>query len=386
MVPAGALNRAFQISVGFGAGNIGDEFMGRAFWDALPLNISLDVALFPEHARQRAPYPSRHRYVPVEWSGNENRYVENAPGLLVGDTPVTEAEGLRWPLKFLAPRLLHFHQRGLPVYALGTGVDLLASKCAREIFRRAFHPIRSWTVRSEPCRKALLEMGVFPDRVIVGADWAWLYRKSCDRRDWAAGQLRVLGIDPAAPLLIANVVNILWQGATEARRNIASALDRLSVENGFQICFFSNECRDGEFFDHAAASQIRGLMRRPAVLFPNLYYSPDEALGILSHATVTVAQRYHFAIQSLLAGSIPVCLVRGQKMHGLVEELDLPAPGSIDCVESANLETAVLTTWQRRVQLLRRLDESTAALRERASHNLDLIRQDCPEINGPVYR
>jgi polysaccharide pyruvyl transferase WcaK-like protein len=229
-------------------------------------------------------------------------------------------------------------------------------------------------------------MGVPPERVIVGADWAWLYRKSCGRRDWAAGQLRALGIDPGAPLLIANVVNMLWQDATHARRNIASAFDRLSAEHGFQICFFSNECRDGEFFDHAAASQIRGLMRRPAVLFPNLYYSPDEALGVLSHATVTVAQRYHFAIQSLLAGSIPVCLVRGQKMRGLVEELDLPAPGSIESVESANLETAVLTTWQRRDQLVRRLGESTTSLRERARRNLDFMRRDCPEINSPVYR
>jgi hypothetical protein len=123
--------RAFQISVGFGAGNIGDEFMARAFWDALPENVRLEIPLFPEHVRQREPYPLRHRYLPVHWEGNENSHVESMPGLLVGDTPVTEAEGLHWPLGFLEPRLEHFHRRGLPVDALGVGVDRLQSAAAR---------------------------------------------------------------------------------------------------------------------------------------------------------------------------------------------------------------------------------------------------------------
>jgi polysaccharide pyruvyl transferase WcaK-like protein len=374
------ISRAFQISVGFGAGNIGDEFMAHAFWDNLPPSLSLEVALFPEHARQHEPYPPQHHYVPVRWGGNENEHVGDAPGLLAGDTPVTEAEGLHWPLEFLAPRLTHFHDRGLPVYALGVGVDRLESQAACDLFRSAFLPIRSWTVRSAACRDALLAMGVPDDDVIVGADWAWLYRPRLNRQEWAVEQLRALGLDPSAPLLIANIVNMIWQDAIEARRAIAASFDELSARHGFQVCFFSNECRDGEFFDFAAAGQIRDMMKRPAVLFPNLYYSPDEALGVLSHATVTVAQRYHFAIESVLAGSVPVCLIRGQKMRGLVEEMDMPAAGTVERTDSAQLTSTVLRAAENRSAECSRLQAYSLKLRDRARRNLEFLARDFPEL------
>src|SRR5688500_2847583 len=49
--------RAHQICNGLGAGNIGDELMARAFWDALPAGLRLTVDVFPNHTQQREPYP-----------------------------------------------------------------------------------------------------------------------------------------------------------------------------------------------------------------------------------------------------------------------------------------------------------------------------------------
>jgi polysaccharide pyruvyl transferase WcaK-like protein len=264
-------------------------------------------------------------------------------------------------------------------------VDQLETAAARDLFQRAFLPVRSWTVRSESCQRALLDLGANPAKVTVGADWAWLYRARRDLRGWAAGRLREAGVDPVAPLLLANVVNMIWTDASDARRAIAAAFDELSARHGFQICFFSNECRDGEFFDFAAASQIRDLMSRPAVLFPNHYYSPDEVLGLLSLATVAVAQRYHFAIESAMAGCVPVCLVRGQKMRGLVEELDLPAPGTIDRVDSQQLLEAVLQAAAGREAEVVRLRTLAARLRDRARRNLEFLRRDFPDWEAVRY-
>jgi polysaccharide pyruvyl transferase WcaK-like protein len=368
MIPSGA----FQISTGLGAGNIGDEIMARGFWDSLPPTISLEVALFPWHGRHRAPYPGQHRYRDVDWAGNENGHVTGGMGLMVGDTPVNEAEGLHFPLGFLRPRLRHFHERGIPVHAIGVGVDRLGQPEGLELFRDAFLPIRTWTVRSEFCREALLAMGVSGDRIAVGADWAWSYRPRGDRREWAADVLRRLGVDPAAPLVIANLVNMIWQDAHAARRAVAAALDRIAAM-GFEICFFNNECRDGEFFDFAAASQIRDLMRRRAVLIPNLYYSADEAIGLLSHATVAVGQRYHFVLEAILAGSVPVCLLRGQKMRALAAELGLPAPGSIESVEEDALVAAILGAARTRDAEIRRLSAASDVMRQRAGKNLYFV-------------
>jgi polysaccharide pyruvyl transferase WcaK-like protein len=233
-------------------------------------------------------------------------------------------------------------------------------------------------VRSEACRSALLDLGVAPERVAVGADWAWLYRPRRDRREWAAEQLRRAGVEPTAPLLLANVVNMLWQGAAEARAAIAAAFDELSSRHGFQIGFFANECREGEYFDHAAARQIRALMARPAAVLPNWYYSPDETLGLLAHAAVTVSQRYHFALESVLAGTVPVCLVRGQKMRGLVEELGLRVPGTVDRVEAGALAAAVVEAAAGGMEEKARLAQAAGRLRERAGRNLRFLLEESP--------
>jgi hypothetical protein len=166
MVPSSTspARRLFQIANGQGAGNIGDELMNRAFWRALPEDVALEVEVFPNARQQSEPYPARHRYVEIDWSGAPLPS-PSVPGLLVGDTPVTDTLGTGWPLGFLAPRLDAFHAARLPVDALGVGVEPLGSTEARDLFRRALLPVRSWTVRSERCRERLLDLGVPAERV-----------------------------------------------------------------------------------------------------------------------------------------------------------------------------------------------------------------------------
>ena len=146
--------RAFQICNGLGSGNIGDDLMAWAFWNRIPDDLLLDIPLLPESARQHEPYRSGHRYLLVDWERNECA-ATRLPGLLVGDTPVTDAEGVQWPMAFLAPRLRHFHQHGLPVDVVGAGVEGCGCAEGRALFHDAFVPIRSWTVRSASCRDAV---------------------------------------------------------------------------------------------------------------------------------------------------------------------------------------------------------------------------------------
>jgi len=366
--------RLFQIANGLGAGNIGDDLMAFAFWDALPPHITLDVAVFADGPPRRKPYPERHRYVPVIYYGNESEQAGKAAGLLVGDTPVTEAEGLHWPLEFLAPRLEYFHKHSLPVDAVGVGVDRLLSAAGRELFRRCFLPIRSWTVRSSRCREALLDLGVAESRIVVGADWSWLYRVHEDRQEWAKAIWRGLGADPEKPLLVVNVVHLIWQSLTDVKKAIAAALDELSAHDGLQIAFFANEARPGEFFDAEAARSIQALMKEPSVRVPNQYYSPDETLSMLSYATATVSERYHFTVESVLAGTVPVNIARGQKMAGLIEELGLAAAGSIEQVSADELVEAVRKAVEQRERLLKQLDLARRHLAARATNNLTFVR------------
>lgn len=365
--------RAYQICNGLGAGNIGDEFMALAFWGALPRGLRLDVEVFPKHAEQRAPYPGPHRYLQLDWEGQPAIVSPGMPGLLVGATPVTESLSVHWPLEFLARRLRAFHDARQPVDAVGVGVEPLRSPQARQVFARDFGPIRSWTVRSAASRAALLQLGVAEDRVEVGADWAWLYRPRRDLRAWGAETWVRLGVDPAAPLLVANVVNEKWRDRSEVKAAVAGALDELAGKHGLQVAFFCNEVREGEFYDLAAARETQALMKTRSVIVPHLYWDPDEVLGLLSHAAVALAGRYHFTVAAALAGAPPVGIPRSEKVQDLFGELGVEGVGTMEGVDPDRIVDGVLETLKARSEVERRLAGARERLAARAARNLALV-------------
>jgi polysaccharide pyruvyl transferase WcaK-like protein len=353
--------------------------MSRALWDRLPAAARLEVELFPAHVLNRERYPARFEYLPVSENGAARAAEAGIPGLLACGTPVNETEGLDFPMRFIAERLRCFHQHGAPVDAVGVGIDWLHSKRGRQLFQEDFLPIRSWTVRTAACRDALIDLGVREDRIIVGADWAWLYRPRKDLREWGAKTWASLGIDLARPLLAVNLVNLVWRSRSDAKAEMASALDCLQFRHGFQIAFFCSECRSGEMFDFAAASDVKALMERPPVIVPNLYYSPDEALGLLAHVQIAVSARYHFAVLAAMAGTLPVCVVRGHKMRGLVEELGLAASCTIEKVDAAKLVDDVLSADSGRSESLETLKLLRTHMAVRATSNLAFFRMFHPD-------
>lgn len=366
------LLRAVQIANGLGAGNIGDELMAGAFWDALPPPVTLEVALFAESASYRAPYPPRHRYHPVDYHAGEG-HIAHWPGLLVGGTPVTEREGIHFPLQFLRTRLLPFHERGIPVDAVGIGVEELSSLEGRALFQEAFSPIRSWTVRTEKARAALLDLGIPPERVRTGADWAWLHVPQSQNQEWARKTWLDAGADLARPLVVVNTVNLQWRHTTTAA--LAATLDTLADRHSVQLGFFANDCRPGELFDTAAGDDLRACLRHPLLRLPPLYYSAAEAIALLSCATITLGHRYHFLVQSVLAGSVPVALPRGPKMQELAEELELLSAGAVTALDPDYAIAVCEQALSQRAVIRARIERHQQTLRARAAQNLSFLRE-----------
>ena len=371
-----------HIHSGLGCGNIGDELMARSFWNRLPPDMRVEVEIGRWAVRQREPYPEQHRHVPVgrrvalrRWAGSLRPGPRPQAGLLVGTTPIQEAEGLA-SIRHVASRVRRAELDGLPVDAVGVGVEPLRSPDATALFRQGFGRVRSWTVRSEPCRQALLELGVPGDRVRIGADWAWLHRPRQDRTRFAHELWRSIGIDPGRPLLVANLVNLVWRDRHDTKRAIAAAFDRVAAEHRLQVAFYCNDYRHGAEMDGAAAREVMGLMRQPSRLVPPAYYSADEALALLGAALVTVGQRYHFIVQTVLTGTaVPVAIPRLQKMAGLVADLGCPAAGSIERVDGDELAARITEAATERAAWLARLAAARARLAARAAANLDLVWQ-----------
>ena len=299
IVGGGTRPAAFLLPIGLGAGNIGDELINRVLWRSIPEAISLAVPLFGEGPPQRAAYPDRHRYLPIG-------AMPQGPALLVGGT-ISDAEGVHFPLQFLAPRLIRCHQRGWWVEAHGVGVDPIRTEAGRLVFQEAFLPLRKWTVRSEGCRESLLELSVPAERIVVAADWAWLHKPTDELRDWARRVWREWGRDEARPLAVVNLVQD-WEGLTAALQSLASQ---------YQVALYSNDARvDAPDQRLAAGLHWKGLRVPPES------YSPEETIALLAEAHVVVAQRYHTAVEAALGGARVVLLSRpGRKIHSLGKEL-----------------------------------------------------------------
>ena len=367
--------KAIHIFNGPGAGNIGDELMLHGLDSQLPADFALHMFLHENHTGQRQPYPARFHAETLQLPPPtfELDHAGEHPGLLAGATVITDSEGWGWPLSFLAPRIQHFSDHGLPVDAVGIGADFLVTPEGRKLFTDHFLTVRSWTVRDAAGREGLIDAGVAPERVAVGADWAWLFQSPCDYGPWAAEYLTSLGIRLGEPLLI---VNVFWQGqglSLPIWNDIAAALDQLHERDGLQIAFFCNEVRHPGF-DRTAVETIQSFMQQPSTLIPNLYFAPGEAIAILRHATATLGQRYHYCVQSVLAETVPVNLGRSPKISGLCLELGLRPCGSLTEMDREEIAAAVREAIAARPTLIPTLQDRRHALAARALHNLDFFR------------
>ena len=141
-----------------------------------------------------------------------------------------------------------------------------------------------------------------------------------------------------------------------------------------QVLFFCNESREGDYFDQAASAEVREGMGHPSIMMPSRYYEPNEMISLLSCMQLTISQRYHFTLFSVLADVYPISIQRGQKMEGLNQVLDLPFVGDMTHLDEKSIEReieAVLNDAEAKMEPLR---VRRKHLEARAMNNLSLLR------------
>lgn len=364
--------RVLQLFNGLGSGNLGDELMALGLWAHWRPNSLTTIEYWPE-SHPHKYYPKKANYTPWPGSaGYQDKISDFDLILLAGDTPVNEMLGLEWPLQSLEGPLLAAHQAQVPVVAIGVGVDLLKSEAALKIFAQAYLPIKTWSVRSPACRAALVKMGVNRHKITLAADLAWLHRPQrlqIKARSWLIAN----GVNPDIPFLAVNVVHEKWGENHDFQVSIARALDEFVGKSGWPVVFIANEIRSGNFYDCAAGMRLHRLMQEKSFLLPTQKCHPDLIISILELAAGVVAQRYHFAIEAILAGQRPVVFQRGQKMTGLINELHLPCCGKMgEILAPERLYNQIKKA--RRPQAMLHQKWLVAQMRHRAAENMNLLQ------------
>ena len=364
--------RVHQLDTGLGSGNTGDD----ATFLAAQAHLGSEFQLSTEvHSLERTEVlPMEVRYLSVKDPEAIEESIREADLVfLIGDTPVMDQWGLAWPLQANAGKLRLCHDLGKSVHALGVGVDRLQDPEGLRIFQEAYLPIASWSVRSRNCKQALLEMGVSEEKIVVGADWAWLLSPQIDS-EWANESLQKAGASTDKLPIGVNLVNEIWKDNGEMKKIWGAFLDRLIEQYDARIFFFCNESREGDYFDQVAAAAVRQEMRHPSIMVPSRYYQPKEMISLLSCMQLNLSQRYHFTLFSVLADVYPISIQRGQKMEGLNQELDLPFVGDMTHLDEKSIEREVEGILNDAEAKMEPLRVRRKHLEARAMNNLSLIR------------
>jgi polysaccharide pyruvyl transferase WcaK-like protein len=371
--------RVHQLDTGLGSGNTGDDAMFLGAHAHLPSEFVMSTEV---HSLARASIlPRGVNYIlATNGSAVEESIRAADMALLIGDTPIMDQWGLEWPLQSNAVKLRICHHLGKPVHALGVGVDRLVNPEGLRIFQDCYAPIESWSVRSLYCKEALQEMGIPAEKIALGADWAWLLSPAIDR-EWAREWLNRCGAAESGIKIGINLVNEIWKDNQRIKDNWARLLDCLIERYGAQVFFFCNESRPGEYYDRAAAEDVRSRMRHPSILLPDRYYQPAEIVSLISLMSLTISQRYHFTLFSVLADVVPLSIQRGQKMRDLNQELGLPPIGDMMQPDSEGILREMEEILQDSEPKLHHLRLRRIQLATRAHNNLSLLMQHLPSYH-----
>lgn len=380
--------KVHMLFTGLGAGNIGDEVMFAGFLNAIYPPLPMTVDVYDRDAPIVKTLPQEFIYLNYyEEEACLKAALDSDIVLLVGGTPVMEDWGLDWPMCFHAKQVTELNRHGRDIFSVGVGVDRLVTNEGRRIFSDNHLNIKSWTVRSNNCRGALIDLGVSDDRIRVGADFAWLFEPDMCERVWAEDYLIKSGIDVTRQILGINVVNEKWADDIKMKKEIAFALDRVSQNTGIQVAFLCNETREGAYFDLEASKQVASFMNSKSIILGNSYFTPSQMSALLSFLTIAVSQRYHFTILNVLAKTPVLSFSRGQKLLSLLQEFGETPLGSMENLDGENLYANIMNGLKEKEEIKKRQQTARILLGIRAykntfflSNKKDYMKPLCPQL------
>jgi polysaccharide pyruvyl transferase WcaK-like protein len=359
----------------YGCGNIGDEATLQGFARLIALTgkrLHVSVGSHdPSHTRRVEP---RFRYFPADrrnWKKWLAKRISSAV-VVAGGTPIMDCLG-KWPLCEVTPLMEAAQHRRQPIGFIGIGTERLARKESRQIVAERLGPcVRVWTVRSWRDQARLVEYGIPADRIAIAADMAWLLDPVSP--EWGQRRLLDWGLGDDRRLLGVNFVGEkgLLEREPQLFEKLAQFLDSLIQENRVFVLFLSNEVRDDETFDTAAAQKTRTLMKHAAKTFiaPNEYLSPQQMLSLVGNCYATMSMRYHFCLFSALQGVPFLALQRSDKVVDLCNDLNWPYGKELRGFSTTELVEAYREMEIQALPLVEDLRTNVEALRQRAIDNL----------------
>ena len=239
---------------------------------------------------------------------------------------------------------------GKPVMLYANGIGPVRKKNNRRRVKKAVERACVVTLRDHSSAKELTAMGVKRNDLHVTADPVFHLAPASEAR--SRELLEQAGLTPGTPFVAVSVRD--WPGADRFPGELAILCDHLRLKHGLEVLFLLMQpSRDLD-----TTQKVRQAMKEPSFLL-EAPCTPRELMGVLGQAKLCLAMRLHTLIFAARMAVPSMGLVYDPKVESYLQELDLPAAGTVERFDS---RAAIL----RADALMGRYDEVLAALLEKS--------------------
>lgn len=206
---------------------------------------------------------------------------------------------------------------GIPTFFYAQGIGPLRRPIARWLVRVAAERAAGITVRDEPSRQLLKEIGVRKPSIEVTADPAFCL--NIPSKEAAGILLKNSGIDPERPSI--GVSLRPWEKTADPFSAPAALLPALESACGKQVILIPMQQPGDSEFALETAKRSGSATRFPVL---GGVHSPREILGVTARMEAVVAMRLHTLIFAVRAGVPPFALSYDPKVENLMQLIGRP--------------------------------------------------------------
>lgn len=255
------------------------------------------------------------------------------------------------------------------VVIYGQGIGPLRGGLARRLTRRVLNRCDLITVRDEASRQELERLGVRGAPVVVTADPVLSLEPPSPGDQPFIRADRPLGGDRQGPLV--GIFPREWRGREDYKTVLAKVADHLADRVGAAIALIPMQNPE----DTRVCEEIRGLMRRPAVVLGGRHGVGDLLTGIFPGLELVIGMRLHALIFAALSGVPMVGLSYDPKIDAFLEALGQRPVGTTDALSLSEVTSRLDDAWERRGAIREEMARRLTALRGRADENAALAAQ-----------
>jgi polysaccharide pyruvyl transferase CsaB len=237
--------------------------------------------------------------------------VRRSDAVVFGGGGLLQDETSHFNLPYHLSRLWMAKAAGTPFVGVGLGAYGLAGSAARRWVRSALRGHQGVTVRDAHSASLLSSIGV--QDVRTAADLVFsLAPRPVSKRDRLVVSLR--SWPRSSRTLPMSVRSRRDVAPTPMVNNIASQLDRISKESGFEVRFVAFHRGRDDVLHQLIADRMRGTV---SMVAPH----PHEILDEVGRASAVITMRYHGGVAAAMHGRPIVFLGGSAKLGALAAEL-----------------------------------------------------------------